>query len=70
MIICIKVIIRAEEEDVGVALQEEGVEDVVVTEIVASRQVITVTPTETAHMPAEIATHREITIRTMLPSPT
>ena len=70
MIICIKIIIRAEEEDVGVALQEEEVEDVVVTAIVANRQVITVTPTETAHIQAESATHRERTIRSMLPSPT
>ena len=50
MIICIKIIIRADEEDVGVDLQEDGVEDVVATKIAANRRVITATHTETAHI--------------------
>ena len=67
MIICIKIIIRAEEEDVDVDLQEDGVEDVVVIAIVTNRRVITATPMETAHTQAESVTHREKTTKLMLP---
>ena len=67
MIICIETIIRVEEEDVAVDLQEDGVEDVVVIAIVTNRRVITATHMETAHTQAESVTHREIPTKSMLP---
>ena len=68
MIICIETIIRVEEEDVAVDLQEDGVEDVlVVIAIVTNRRAITATHMETAHTQADSVTHREIPTKSMLP---
>ena len=68
MITCIETIIKVEEEDVAVDLQEDGVEDVlVVIVIVTNRRAITATHMETAHTQAESVTHREIPTKLMLP---
>ena len=59
MAICIKTMIRAEEEDVGVDLREEEVEGVAVTAIAVNRGVVTTIHTTPAHIPEENSTHQE-----------
>ena len=70
MTICIRTIIRAEEESVGVDLSEEEAEGVVVIAIAVNRQIVTATHTAIAHIPEDNVIHQVKIIKLMLPSQT